>query len=175
MRWARGLCRSLALTLRWAETLPLLRRAASVARRPLLCAGPPRFKGSSHSLGVRSRVGDRPLLRWAHDLRMFGQYVWPRGYPVFCAARFAVEVYDIAESRFNCTIATCNSMRVEGARMVDTATLARMVEILTRKTGELRVLLLVTILLTLTTCFGWQHCLASFGETFATTAPCFRP
>ena len=37
--------------------------------------------------------------------------------------------------------------------------------LLHRKTGELRFSLLATILLTLTTCFGWQLCLASFATT----------
>ena len=41
---------------------------------PLLCAGPPRLDGSSHSLGARSRVRDRPLLRRAHDPRVCGPY-----------------------------------------------------------------------------------------------------
>ena len=40
----------------------------------LTCAGPPRLDGSSHSLGARNRVGDRPLLRRAHDHRVCGPY-----------------------------------------------------------------------------------------------------
>ena len=34
----------------------------------------PRLDGSSHSLGARSCVGDRPLVRWEDDHRMFGPY-----------------------------------------------------------------------------------------------------
>ena len=45
-----------------------------MTRRPLLCAGPPRLDGSSHSFGARIRVRDRPLLPWAHDPRMSGPY-----------------------------------------------------------------------------------------------------
>ena len=64
----------LALTLRWAETSPLLRWAKSLGRAGPYYAGPPRPYGSSLSLGAQSRVKERPRLRRAHDPRVFGPY-----------------------------------------------------------------------------------------------------
>ena len=70
MRWARGLWRTLALTLRWAESSPLLRWAQTLKRARPYYAGPP------HSTARLSHLGTMPcpLLRWAHDLCMSCPY-----------------------------------------------------------------------------------------------------
>ena len=60
----------MALTLRWAESSPLLRWAQTLKRARPYYAGPP------HSTARLSHLGTMPcpLLRWAHDLCMSCPY-----------------------------------------------------------------------------------------------------
>ena len=74
--------------LRWAHDLRLLgpyfvlgRVLASFALGSHSVAGRPLLRGAAtlqrhvYPTCARSRVGDRPLLRWAHDLRLLGPYL----------------------------------------------------------------------------------------------------
>ena len=69
--------RTLALTLRWAESSATPRHFCAGVR---LCSGPALTTRGRHTQRLvcptwaRDRVGDRPLLRWAHDPRMSGPY-----------------------------------------------------------------------------------------------------
>ena len=76
LRWARGIWRSLALTLRWAESLPLLRRARDSAICPYFaqCRVLATF-----ALGTVSIAG-RPLLSGAatgHASTARPAHLWP--------------------------------------------------------------------------------------------------
>ena len=80
----------LALTFRWAETLPLMRWAQSLWWLALTTRGRHASTARPNHTGPawrgRSRVGDRPHLHWAHDHRMLALTLRSAG-NLFCMMR----------------------------------------------------------------------------------------
>ena len=85
LRWAHGLRMSGPYFALGRVLATFALGSDSVAGRPSVAphyAEPPRFNGSSLSPGARSRVGDRPRLRWAHGPR-HGHFCAGPGSPCF--------------------------------------------------------------------------------------------